>query len=99
MLELFATALAEDATVFDYDGVYDQMKASTQKQPVRVTGGVPQLGGCFSLTLVARPQAASQAAAPPPAAPKYIGQLLSAAKAREREQEVVFERRQVKERQ
>jgi coiled-coil domain-containing protein 55 len=32
-------------------------------------------------------------------APKYIGQLLSAAKAREREQEVVFERRQVKERQ
>ena len=33
--ELYASALAEDATVFDYDGVYDQMKASTQKQPVR----------------------------------------------------------------
>ena len=41
MHELYATALAEDATVFDYDGVYDQMKASTQKQPVRVTGIVP----------------------------------------------------------
>jgi len=26
--ELYASALAEDASVFDYDGVYDQMKAS-----------------------------------------------------------------------
>lgn len=31
--ELYAAALAEDASVFDYDGVYDQMKA--QNKPVR----------------------------------------------------------------
>lgn len=33
MQELYANALAEDASVFDYDGVYDQMKA--KQQPVR----------------------------------------------------------------
>jgi hypothetical protein len=48
---LYANALAEDATVFDYDGVYDQMKASTQKQPVRVTGAVPQHGRCSQAPL------------------------------------------------
>ena len=97
--ELYASALAEDATVFDYDGVYDQMKASTQKQPVRggwETG--PDACSVSDTPPPHAPQAASTAQAPP-AAPKYIGQLLTAAKAREREQEVVFERRQVKERQ
>ena len=55
MHELYATALAEDATVFDYDGVYDQMKASTQKQPVRVTGVVRDKD-CFSHTLPRPPR-------------------------------------------
>ena len=28
--EVYAAALAQDASVFDYDGVYDDMKAKTQ---------------------------------------------------------------------
>ncbi|MCL7051370.1 hypothetical protein MKW94_009099 [Papaver nudicaule] len=62
-------ALAEDPTVFDYDGNYDQMKEET-----------------------ARPLMQDRQE------PKYIHTLMAEAKARERHQEVVYERKLAKER-
>ncbi|KAK4788978.1 hypothetical protein SAY86_020297 [Trapa natans] len=64
-------ALEEDPTIFDYDGVYDEMK---QK--------------------VARPRAQDREERKP----KYIMNLIQKAKEREREHEVVYERKIAKER-
>eukprot|EP00208_Stichococcus_sp_RCC1054_P005459 CAMPEP_0206148508 /NCGR_PEP_ID=MMETSP1473-20131121/36815_1 /ASSEMBLY_ACC=CAM_ASM_001109 /TAXON_ID=1461547 /ORGANISM="Stichococcus sp, Strain RCC1054" /LENGTH=347 /DNA_ID=CAMNT_0053545865 /DNA_START=174 /DNA_END=1217 /DNA_ORIENTATION=- len=66
-----AAALAEDPSVFDYDGVYDSMQ-ETKAAPVAA----------------ARAQRSS----------KYIENLLDKAKERQREQDIIYERRQVKER-
>ena len=32
---MYAAALAQDASAFDYDGVYDSLKASAQARPHR----------------------------------------------------------------
>ncbi|KAK9833323.1 hypothetical protein WJX81_006455 [Elliptochloris bilobata] len=66
-----AAALAEDASVFDYDGVYDDI----QKQRVQ-------------------PKQAEKLARKP----RYIEGLLDKAKEREREQDIVYERKLAKER-
>ncbi|XP_047311573.1 nuclear speckle splicing regulatory protein 1-like [Impatiens glandulifera] len=64
-------ALEEDPSVFDYDGVYDDMK------------------GKMALPRVQDRQERK---------PKYIQALMDKAKAREREQEIVYERKLAKER-
>ncbi|XP_030452967.1 uncharacterized protein LOC115674645 [Syzygium oleosum] len=64
-------ALEEDPSVFDYDGVYDDMKAK-----------------------VAQPRALDREERKP----KYIEKLLKKAEQRQREQEIVYERKLAKER-
>ncbi|KAJ8750178.1 hypothetical protein K2173_014093 [Erythroxylum novogranatense] len=64
-------ALEEDPTVFDYDGVYDDMKEK-----------------------VARPRAHDREERKP----KYIQALMKKAEIRQREQEIVYERKLAKER-
>ncbi|KAM0939775.1 hypothetical protein DsansV1_C19g0156991 [Dioscorea sansibarensis] len=64
-------AMEEDPSVFDYDGVYDEMKEK-----------------------IARPKLQDKAER----APKYIHSLKVAAEKRQRSQEIVFERKLLKER-
>ncbi|CAN1151434.1 Nuclear speckle splicing regulatory protein 1 [Linum perenne] len=64
-------ALEEDPSVFDYDGVYDEMKQA-----------------------VVRPRVEDKQQK----TPKYIDTLIKKAKERERQQEIVFERKIAKER-
>lgn len=64
-------ALEQDSTVFDYDGVYDDMKAKSAP-PIKED---PELKK-----------------------PKYITKLLDKAKTRQQEQEVIYERKLLKER-
>lgn len=64
-------ALEEDPSVFDYDGVYDDMKAK-----------------------IAQPRAMDREERKP----KYIQKLLQKAEQRQREQEIVYERKLAKER-
>ncbi|KAF8015978.1 hypothetical protein BT93_H1507 [Corymbia citriodora subsp. variegata] len=64
-------ALEEDPSVFDYDGVYDDMKAK-----------------------IAQPRALDREERKP----KYIQNLLKKAEQRQREQEIVYERKLAKER-
>ncbi|KAJ0976683.1 hypothetical protein J5N97_012157 [Dioscorea zingiberensis] len=64
-------ALEEDPSVFDYDGVYDEMKEK-----------------------IARPRLQDKAER----APKYIQSLMVAAEKRQRSQEIVFEKKLLKER-
>lgn len=64
--EVHAAALEQDASVFDYDGVYDSMQEA-KAAPVRA----------------ARAERSS----------KYIEGLLDKAKERQREQDIIFERR------
>ncbi|KAK9815608.1 hypothetical protein WJX72_006688 [[Myrmecia] bisecta] len=69
---MHAAALQEDASVFDYDGVYDTIQ-ETREQPKQAEK-------------LARKS-------------RYIESLLDKAKEREREQDIVYERRLAKERQ
>ena len=64
--ELHAAALAEDASIFDYDGVFEDMQAKKEK-----------------------PKAAEPAARKS----RYIESLMDKAKDRQREQDIVYERR------
>ncbi|KAL2923343.1 Nuclear speckle splicing regulatory protein 1 [Bienertia sinuspersici] len=69
--EQYKKALEEDPSIFDYDGVYDDMKAK-----------------------VVQPKALDREQRQP----KYIQALMEKAKRREREHEVVYERKLAKER-
>jgi coiled-coil domain-containing protein 55 len=109
--ELYAAALAQDASAFDYDGVYDTMKAAeqarTQHAYARTRFSASPLL-CFALcvsALRARSHAPPPLCAQGPSASerargpsRYIGSLLAKAKEREREADVMFERRTLKER-
>ena len=91
---MYAAALAQDANVFDYDGVYDDMKAAAKAR----RGRARPLGPSVALTRAHRAQGPS-AVEKARGQSRYIGQLLVKAAEREREADVVFERRTVKERQ
>jgi coiled-coil domain-containing protein 55 len=101
--ELYAAALAQDASAFDYDGVYDTMKAAEQARSsshtlLRFFACVMRVRAARTLTpllLSAQGPSASERARGPS---RYIGSLLAKAKEREREADVVFERRTLKER-
>ena len=94
--EQYAAALAQDASVFDYDGVYDEMKAATKaRREAERHAAFPRFR---------HPSADAPRAQGPSAVEKvrgqsrYIGQLLVKAQEREREADIVFERRTLKER-
>ena len=83
-------ALAQDPSIFDYDGAFDDIQAQRQRETNGCTlsggggGGVDSTGG---------------AGAPPPRKKsRYIGTLLEKAKTREREDARVFERKLLRER-
>jgi coiled-coil domain-containing protein 55 len=109
--ELYAAALAQDASAFDYDGVYETMKAAEQAR----TRTRPRLrplctharthARTHALALSADTHVTSPPSAQGPSASerargpsRYIGSLMAKAKEREREADVVFERRTLKER-
>jgi hypothetical protein len=88
-----ARVLAEDATAFSYDDVYEQ-EVQSKKAPV-VTSTVARLGLGSSAAAGSSSVAGHSTAAAPA---RYIDSLLSKAAARKLEQEAVYERNLLKDR-
>lgn len=95
--QLHQRALAEDASVFDYDGVYEEMKGKTQargrfKETLRLqVSRNRRLPSLLSHAPAALQGTAQEKKAARPQS-KYIAQLKLKAEERNREQDVVFER-------
>ena len=95
---MYAAALAQDASVFDYDGVYDSMKAAAQARRRSAQSTPHPLRDARCAHARARAAQGPSAVERAREQSRYIGQLLVKAQEREREADVIFERRTVKER-
>ncbi len=76
-------AVAEDASVFDYDGVYEEMARAKERQREALGPGAAGM--------------ASSASEHKRLGPRYISSIMEAHKEREIENDKIFERKMVKE--